>query len=198
MRVRRYPLIPPPSYPHTPLSLPWCRSADYFGTMLSGTWAHLKRKGTDGKPNEPVIKFTAKADGTTCSHTRRAHPTLARARRESRSTSLSAHNAPQSCAHSTRACSAVAACASLGLCFTPSLVPSCGVCAVDRLEKLLRSYMYAKVCVRAARRLYNSYRRLPCYLNPPLPSCILASPPPVTAARPPPPVTAARHRCPTT
>ena len=40
------------------------RAADYFGTMLSGTWAHLKRRGTDGKPNEPVVKFTAKADGS--------------------------------------------------------------------------------------------------------------------------------------
>ena len=30
--------------------------------MLAGTWAHLKRKGAGSQPNEPVVKFTAKAD----------------------------------------------------------------------------------------------------------------------------------------
>ena len=36
-------------------------SDDYFGTMLSGTWAHLKRRSPDGK-TAPVLKFTARAD----------------------------------------------------------------------------------------------------------------------------------------
>jgi hypothetical protein len=36
--------------------------ADFFGTLVAGTWAHLKRRGTDGAPNEPVVKFSAKAD----------------------------------------------------------------------------------------------------------------------------------------
>lgn len=37
-------------------------SDDYFGTMLAGTWAHLKRRAADGAKTEPVVKFTAKAD----------------------------------------------------------------------------------------------------------------------------------------
>jgi len=36
-------------------------SDDYFGTMLAGTWAHLKKKSADGSKT-PVLKFTAKAD----------------------------------------------------------------------------------------------------------------------------------------
>jgi hypothetical protein len=38
-------------------------SDDYFGTMMSGSWAHLKRRpATAGGKAEPVIKFTAKAE----------------------------------------------------------------------------------------------------------------------------------------
>ena len=36
-------------------------SDDYFGTMLAGTWSHLKRKAADGSKT-PVVKFTAKAE----------------------------------------------------------------------------------------------------------------------------------------
>lgn len=39
-------------------------SDDYFGQMLQTTWAHLKRKGANGAPAGPVIKFTPKADVT--------------------------------------------------------------------------------------------------------------------------------------
>jgi len=36
-------------------------SDDYFGTMLAGTWAHLKKKSADGSKT-PVLKFQAKAE----------------------------------------------------------------------------------------------------------------------------------------
>ena len=37
-------------------------SDDYFGTMLAGTWAHLKKRSQAGGKAEPVVKFVAKAD----------------------------------------------------------------------------------------------------------------------------------------
>ena len=36
-------------------------SDDYFGAMISGTWAHLKQKLPDGS-KVPVVKFTPRAD----------------------------------------------------------------------------------------------------------------------------------------
>ena len=36
-------------------------SDDYFGTMLAGTWAHIKKKTPNGA-TEPVVKFTNKKD----------------------------------------------------------------------------------------------------------------------------------------
>lgn len=36
-------------------------SDDYFGTMLAGTWAHLKQKMPDGS-KVPAVKFTPRAD----------------------------------------------------------------------------------------------------------------------------------------
>ena len=36
-------------------------SDDYFGTMIAGTWAHLKKRTNGGKA-QPVVKYVAKAD----------------------------------------------------------------------------------------------------------------------------------------